>query len=248
MTITLAPQKMRLPETAARPEDHSQNGLRRWTTEEYHRMIERDIFDGARVELLDGQIWCTYSSYLYRWTPEQYHSLIEAGFFEDGRVELLGGLIWDMAGQLTPHTTGLRLTQLSLEEAFDGAFEVRVQMPITLPDGTEPEPDIAVAPGTPLDYADHHPRSEELMLAVEISDSSLVKDRGQKLVAYAQAFVAEYWIVNLVNRQLEVYRQPAPEGIYIDFTIYLPGESVAPLNAPGKPIAVADLLPPIKQL
>ena len=71
-----------------------------------------------------------------------------------------------------------------------------------------------------------------------------MKDRGPKLVSYAQAFVAEYWIVNLVNRQLEVYRQPLPAGIYTDFKVYLPGESIAPLNAPGKTVAVADLLPP----
>ena len=246
MTTTLSPQKTRPPETVTQPQNYSQNGLRLWTVDEYHRMIEMDIFDGARVELLNGDIWETHSSYLYRWELEQYHRLIESGFFDDGRVELLGGLIWDMAGQLTPHTTGLRLTTLALEDCFSEGFEVRSQLPVTLPNGTEPEPDIAVVPGTPLDYANHHPRSEELLLMVEISDSSLVKDRGQKLIAYAQGFVGEYWIVNLVNRQLEVYRQPLPAGIYADFKVYLPGESIAPINAPGKTVAVADLLPPIK--
>lgn len=244
MTTTLSPQKIRPPETAMRPQDASQNGLRRWTPDEYHRMIEMDIFDGARVELLSSGIWQVHTPDLYRWTPEQYHRLIEAGFFDDGRVELLEGLVWDMASQLTLHTTGVRLTQLALEDAFQGTFEVRVQMSITLPDGTEPEPDVAVAPGTPLNYLEHHPGPEELLLVTEVSDSTLVKDRGPKLVSYAQAFIAEYWIVNLVNRQLEVYRQPSPAGIYTDFKVYLPGESIAPLNAPGKTVAVADLLPP----
>ena len=244
MTITLIQPQVRPPETAPRLEDDPKNGLRQWTADEYHRMIEMDIFDSARVELLNGDIWETHPSYLYRWTPDQYHRLIEAGFFDDGRVELLEGLIWDMASQLTPHTTGVRLATLALEEAFAGGYEVRPQLPVSLPYGTEPEPDVAVAPGTPLDYAEHHPRADQLLLAVEVSDSTLVKDRGPKLASYARAWIVEYWIVNLVNRQLEVYRQPSPMGIYMDFTTYLPGQSVAPQNAPGKTVAVADLLPP----
>ena len=246
MTAVLAPYKFRSMD--AGPQDNPQDGLRRWATDEYHRMADMDIFDGARVELLNGDIWQVHASDFYRWTPEQYHRLIEAGFFDDGRVELLGGLIWDMTGQMTPHATGVRLATLALEEAFAEGYEVRSQLPITLLDGTEPEPDICVAPGTPLDYAEHHPRAEELLLAVEVSDSSLIKDRGLKLVAYAQSFVAEYWIVNLVNRQLEVYRKPIPSGTYTDFNIYLPGQVVVPLSMPKKAIAVSDLLPPTKKL
>jgi len=247
MTVTLSPQRTRRSQTPAQPEDAPQDGLRRWTPDEYHRMIEMDLFDGARVELLSSGIWQVHTPDFYRWTPEQYHRLIEAGFFDDGRVELLEGLIWDMAGQMTPHTTGIRLTQLSLEEVFAGTFEVRVQMPIALPDGAEPEPDVAVAPGTPFDYLEQHPGPDELLLAVEVSDSTLAKDRSLKLTAYAKAGVVECWIVNLVNRQLEVYRRPSPAGIYTDTAIYPPGQSVTPLNAPDKLAAVADLLPPVKQ-
>ncbi len=243
MPTTLTPQQVTPPETAARPTDVPQTGLRHWTREEYYRMGDMDIFDGGRVELLDGDIWQVHASDLYRWTGEQYHLLIEAGFFDDGRVELLGGMIWDMAGQLSLHSTGVRLVQLALEEAFPGAFEVRIQMPVTLPDGMEPEPDIAVAPGTPRDYEDHHPRPDELLLVVEVSDSSLVKDRGPKLVSYAQALIPEYWLLNLADRQLEVYRQPTPGGIYAHFRVYRSGDSVAPLSAPNQPVAVADLLP-----
>ena len=224
------------------------NGLRRWTPDEYHRMIEMNLFDGTRVELLGGDIWQVHASDYYRWTPEQYHRLIEAGFFDDGRVEMLGGLFWDMTGQMTPHATGVRLATLALEDAFAVGFEVRCQLPIVLTDGTEPEPDVSVAPGTPLDYAEHHPRAEELLLAVEVSDSSLTKDRGLKLVSYAQAWISEYWIVNLVHRQLEVYRKPIPSGTYTEFAIYLPGQVVVPISLPTKAVAVDDLLPPIKQL
>ena len=246
MPTTLAPQQNRA--LVPQPQPDAPNGLRRWKVDEYHRMAEMDIFDGARVELLDGDIWQVHTSDYYRWTPEQYHQLIEAGFFDDGRVEMLGGLFWDMTGQMTPHATGVRLATLTLEEAFAEGYEVRPQLPILLPDGTEPEPDVAVAPGTPLDYAEHHPLAEELLLAVEVSDSSLIKDRGLKLVSYAQAWIAEYWIVNLVNRQLEVYRKPVPSGTYTGFHIYLPGQVVIPLALPTKAVAVNDLLPPMKQL
>jgi len=224
------------------------NGLRHWNVNEYHRMAEMDIFDGARVELLSGDIWQVHASDYYRWTPEQYHRLIEAGFFDDGRVEMLGGLFWDMTGQMTPHATGVRLATLALEEAFAVGFEVRCQLPIVLLDGTEPEPDVSVAPGTPLDYLKQHPRADELLLAIEVSDSTLPKDRGLKLVSYAQAGVSEYWVINLVNRQLEVYRQPLPVGIYTDFHTYSPGEVVAPLSLPTMTTAVSDLLPPVQQL
>ncbi len=246
MSTTLVPQQNKL--LVPQPQVEEPNGLRRWNVDEYHRMAEMDFFDGARVELLDGDIWQVHASDYYRWTPGQYHRLIEAGFFDDGRVELLEGLIWDMASQLTLHTTGVRLTQIALEEAFQGQYEVRIQMAITLPNGMEPEPDIAIAPGTPLDYLEHHPRPEELLLTVEVSDSSLTRDRGLKLVSYAQAFISEYWIVNLVNHQLEVYRKPVPSGDYTDFHIYLPGQIVVPLGSPTKAVAVNDLLPPMKQL
>ena len=246
MTVAIAPQQNRLP--VPQPQTGEPNGLRRWNVDEYHRMVEMDIFDGARVELLGGDIWQVHASDYYRWTPRQYHRLIEAGFFDDGRVEMLGGLFWDMTGQMTPHATGVRLATLALEEAFVGSYEIRSQLPIILPDGTEPEPDVSAAPGTPLDYLKQHPRAEELLLAVEISDSSLTKDRGLKLVSYAQAWVAEYWIINLVNRQLEVYRKPIPLGTYTDFRIYLPGEIVIPISLPTKAVAVDDLLPPAEQL
>ena len=242
MTMTLTPQKVAPPEPAAQPVEDAKTGLRRWTPDEYHRMAEMDIFDGARVELLGDDIWQVHASDLYRWTGEQYHRLIEAGFFDDGRVEFFRGIIWDMTSQRTPHSTGVRLTQLALEQAFPKA-EVRVQMPIALPNGMEPEPDVAVASGGPRDYEDHHPRPDELLLVAEVSDSSLVKDRGPKLVTYAQALIPEYWLLNLPDRQLEVYRQPTTGGIYAHFRVYRSGDSVAPLSAPDQPVAVADLLP-----
>ena len=247
MTTTLAPQQNKLS-VPAQPREDELSGLRRWNVDEYHRMIEMDLFDGARVELLGGDIWQVHAPAYYRWTPEQYHRLIEAGFFDDGRVEMLGGLFWDMTGQMTPHATGVRLVTLALEEVFADGYEIRPQLPIVLPDGTEPEPDVTIAPGTPLDYLQSHPRAAEVLLAVEVSDSTLAKDRGIKRAAYAEAKIANYWIVNLVSRQVEVYRRPLPAGEYADVTVHQPGQMIFPLHLPTKAVAVDDLLPPMKQL
>lgn len=207
MTVALAPQAVRQPETAAYPEDDPRHSPRRWTREEYHKMIAAGVFDDARVELLDGEIW-------------------------------------NMAGQLTPHATSVRKTTLALRDIFGEGFIVDAQLPIATTKWSEPEPDVAVVSGTPDDYADHHPGPEEILLLVEVSDTSLNKDRKRKAKSYAQAGITEYWIVNLVNQQLEVHRQPTPEGLYLNMKIYPPTASIEPLAAPGDTIRVADLLPP----
>ena len=244
MTTTLSPQKTRPSQTTPRPEDEPQNGLRRWTPDEYHRLKQSGLFSEERVELLDGFIWHPEAPDARRWTHEEYYRLGEMGFFDDERVELLDGRIWKLPPQKTPHFTAVRRTTETLEELFGSGYEVRPQGPLRLPNGNEPEPDVLVVPGTSSDYLESHPIVTDSFLLVEISDSTLAKDRGTKLIDYARAGIEEYWIVNLVHRQLEVYRQPTPEGIYLDFAAYQSGENVAPLNAPGRAVAIADLLPP----
>lgn len=181
-----------------------------------------------------------------RWTREEYYRLADAGFFEDERVELLDGEIWTLPPQNTPHFSAIRRTVQIMEEAFGGGFEVRPQAPITLDDGTEPEPDVAVVVGSYLDYEGHHPTPPEILLVVEVSDATLRKDRTKKAAGYARAALADYWIVNLVERQLEVHRDPLtrPEGaLYRTRQILLPDESVAPLAAPDSLVAVTGLFP-----
>ena len=103
-----------------------------------------------------------------------------------------------------------------------------------------------IVPGSRLDYEDHHPAPSEVRLRVEISDSTLAKDRGRKAEDYARAGIADYWIVNLGDRQLEIHRDPGPSpgghGCKIR-RVLLEGEAIAPLLAPGRLVAVTDLLP-----
>ena len=183
----------------------------------------------------------------HRWTREEYHKMIAAGVFNDTRVELLDGEIWNMAGQLTPHATAVRKTTAALRDIFGEDAVVDMQLPIAATKWSEPEPDVTVVRGTPDDYDDHHPSPEEVLLLVEVSDTSLRRDRGKKAKSYARAGITDYWIVNLGEQQLEVHRQPTPEGLYLDITVYTTADSAEPIAAPGELIRVADLLPAVKQ-
>ncbi|MGI4787824.1 MAG: Uma2 family endonuclease [Janthinobacterium lividum] len=182
-----------------------------------------------------------------RLTTAEYYHLSELGFFEDERVELLDGEIWTLPPQKTPHYAAIRRTVDALENAFGEECDYRQQAPMTLEDGTEPEPDVLVVPGKWEDYEGHYPKPPQVLLLVEVSDTTLRKDRTKKVTDYARAGIADYWIVNLVNRQLEVYRDPAPmpNGYgYKTALILFEGDTIAPLSAPSAIVAVADLFPP----
>jgi len=133
-----------------------------------------------------------------------------------------------------------------LEAAFGRGHVVRTQVPLDLGPSSEPEPDVAAVPGKVRDYPEH---PKTALLIVEVSDTTLWLDRNRKGPLYACAGLADYWIVNLVDRQVEVHRNPvadsaAPLGFrYADVTIYGPADFVSPLAAPSARLAVADVLP-----
>ena len=178
----------------------------------------------------------------------EYELLVEKGFFEPGeRVELIDGLLMIAEPQSSYHFTAIRLIELALTRAFGDGWDVRTQGPIALDDTSEPEPDVAVVRGGPRDFAAAHPA--EPVLVVEVSLTSFVIDRKYKSSLYARAGRPEYWILNLVNRELEVRRDPAPSAAapygwdYGTLEVLREGDHVSPLAAPGAVIAVADLLP-----
>lgn len=178
---------------------------------------------------------------LHRWTRAAYDRMIEAGVFQpDDRVQLIDGAIIEMSPQGSRHATAVTLIYSTLEKVLVQGSLVRIQLPMNLGDVSEPEPDVAVVQGTPRDYVDAHP--SEALLVVEVSDSSLDLDRGAKLMVYARAGIPEYWIVNLIDTTLEVYREPAGDT-YRTKTTYTPGDTVAPTARPDASVPVADLLP-----
>jgi Uma2 family endonuclease len=178
---------------------------------------------------------------LKRWTVEQYDRLVSAGILSPHeRVELLEGDIVRMWPQGPAHATAIGVVEETLREVFRPGFALRIQMPFVGGEDSEPEPDIAVVRGSHRDYYGAHPAVA--VLIVEVSDSTLDYDRRRKGPAYARASVPEYWIVNLVERVVEVYRDPA-ERSYQSREDFRLGESISPLGAPLALIAVADLLP-----
>jgi Uma2 family endonuclease len=182
-----------------------------------------------------------------RWTRVEYDKLIETGFLGPGdKIELLGGQLCVSEPQNNPHARAISLGLETLQRALAPGWHVRVQLPIALDDESEPEPGLAVVSGGPRDYT-HHPSRPALV--VEVADSSLALDREHKGSLYARARLPEYWIVNLVGRVLEVYREPGLDAgaqfgwAYRVLLTLRADEHVTPLAAPSARIPVADLLP-----
>lgn len=175
------------------------------------------------------------------WTREEYDRLVAAGAFHpEVRAQLIQGEIVEMTPQSAVHATALRRTQKVLEAVFREGFDVRPQLPVALSSHSEPEPDIAVVSGSPEDYRRQHPTAA--VLVVEIADTTLNFDRGRKQAMYAEAGIPDYWIVNLVDQVLEVYRLPRASTYGATLRIR-PSERISPLAAPDAGIVVADLLP-----
>ncbi len=184
----------------------------------------------------------------YDWTVSEFEKLFDLGFFApDARLELINGEILRKMSQNEPHSIAVILAQYKLMELFVSNHVVRVQLPLIIGETSKPEPDLAVVTGAPRDYLAAHPTTAELVM--EISDATLRADQTTKAALYARAEIAEYWIVNLVERTLEVRRQPSPlesEPLgfgYRSTQILLPGESIAPLGAPASMVEVDGLLP-----
>ncbi len=174
---------------------------------------------------------------LHRFTLEEYHRLIEQGFFQpDDRVELIEGILVDMSPLHPPHAGTVDSLKEDLVTNVKRQAKVRIQQPITLPQQiTEPEPDFVLAVRTE-DYRTKHPLPCDVLLVGEVSDSTLAYDRGKKAQLYAEAGIQEYWIVNLIDNVLEVYRDPVGSGSNAGYKIkltYTPSEKIAPLALPN---------------
>jgi Uma2 family endonuclease len=182
-----------------------------------------------------------------RWSQEEFHQMMDLGWFLGQNVELIRGEIVEMPCQKSSHYAGIDKTAKRLEIAFGPGFWVRTQAPVALGGDTEPNPDVSVVSGCREDYLKQHPRTA--LLIVEVSDSTLRYDRKTKGGIYAAAQIADYWIVNLVDRQVEVFRRPIsdPTGefdfVYGDVQICKPLDILIPLSAPQARILVGDLLP-----
>ena len=184
---------------------------------------------------------------LRRWTRAEYDRLVDLGVLHGEPVELIGGQLVVAEPQGSYHATAIGAVDDALRAALPPGWVVRAQMPVALDDESEPEPDLAVVPGERADYRADHPARPALV--VEVAESSLAFDREDKGSLYARGGVHDYWIVNLVERVLEVYRDPGPDPTapygwrYRAVERLGPAAAVSPLALPSVRLAVSDLLP-----
>lgn len=175
-----------------------------------------------------------------KWTIDEYHRMIAAGILDDRRVELLKGEIVEMSPEGEPHAyfsseAGEYLSRLLGDRAM-----IRPSKPITLPNDSEPEPDIAIVQRLGREYLEHHPYPENVFWLIEYSDSSLDKDLQVKSKTYAAVGIPEYWVMNLRTMQLIVFRSPTDEGYQSKETLTR-GE-INPLAFPNIAVSIERLL------
>jgi Uma2 family endonuclease len=183
---------------------------------------------------------------LHRITVDEYEGIIRSGALKDpNRVELIDGYMVDKMAKSPEH--GYSAT--AIHQAFVGRLPAgwlaRKEEPVRIPAYNEPEPEVSVVRGVLTDYRHRVPTPDDVALLVEVSESTLVQDRGLKLAAYAKDGIAVYWIVNLVDRQVEIYTRPTKAGRYRSRKVYKPGQQI-PVAIDGQqltPIAVDDILP-----
>lgn len=166
-----------------------------------------------------------------KFSIEEYHRLTEIGFFqEDDKVELIKGEILEMAAKGTPHVVCCTKLNKELLKLINNEAIIRSQDPVSLLSGSEPEPDLVIVKNREDDYLSGHPTEKDIILIIEIADSSLKYDQEVKLPLYAEAGINHYWLFNLREQHLESYSLPY-QKINGDYgysrrEIYLPNQEI----------------------
>jgi Uma2 family endonuclease len=163
-----------------------------------------------------------------KWTIEQYHELVVTGILDDRRVELLEGDIVEMPPEGMPHAVYCGRTVEYLRELLRDRAKVRETHPITLPNNSEPEPDVAIVRSPDTQYLAHHPYPDDVFWLIEYADSTLAKDLNAKQRIYAQAGILEYWVVNLQASELVVFRDAGNDAYQTETK--LNSGSISPLS------------------
>ncbi|MEA5418800.1 Uma2 family endonuclease [Spirulina sp. CCNP1310] len=169
---------------------------------------------------------------LRTWTVAEYHQMLAVGLLKsEDRLELLNGHIIEMSPQEPPHAATTRRVGRYLDQHLGGLADIRTQLPITLGERSEPEPDIAIARLDPQEYGDRHPGAADLFWVIEVADSTLNKDRKEKALLYGQAGIPEYWVLDVKRRRAFIFRQPEEAGYQIIQECNT-GEAIRPLAFP----------------
>lgn len=171
-----------------------------------------------------------------------YHRMVEVGILAASqRVELIEGQIYTKAAKGTAHSAAVTRIDRALSQRLRGRALLRFQDPVQLSDFSEPKPDIAIAHIDPLDYEDHHPTPPEIFWLIEVADSTLGRDRDLKVPVYGKSGIQEYWILDVQERCLYVFREPEQDG-YRSEQKLSEQDAIAPLAFPDCIILVEEFL------
>jgi Uma2 family endonuclease len=182
----------------------------------------------------------------HRFTVQDYYRMAESGVLKpDARVELLEGKIIDMSPIGPFHGGVTKCLNAFFTQTSKDRWIVSVQDPLHLSDHSEPQPDLMLLKPKPDHYASRHPRPEDVFLLIEVADSSLGYDRHDKLPVYARAGIAEVWIVNLIEKVIEIHREPHFAG-YSSQNVLRAGEKACPAAFPDAAVDIDALLNPQK--
>lgn len=176
----------------------------------------------------------------YKWTLKNYHQAIDVGLFVDESLELLRGNLVVMAPEREPHAYYTRSIGHYLQRLLGDRALVSEAHPISLPNNSEPEPDVAIVAPLGREYLEHHPYPENIFWLIECSQATLTKDLTEKKEIYAEAGIQEYWVVDLQNHQLIVFKD-LQNGAYITEQILTEG-MIFPLAFPDVEVSVTELL------
>jgi Uma2 family endonuclease len=213
---------------------------RRWSAEEFQRMVELEIIPRGPVELIDGEV--VVDGNPWRVSSREYHRLGEAGILAPTeRVELIHGEIVVMSPIGSPHAGHVRRLTALFGRALGDEAVLSVQNPLALADGLEPEPDFTLLAPREDFYTERHPGASDVLLLVEVADSSLSYDEGEKAELYAASGVIEYWLVDLVRLAVHVHTFPSPVG-YRSVVTRRRDDRWTPGLLPGLEVAGGDLL------
>ncbi len=179
-----------------------------------------------------------------KFTVAEYFRLVDAGIIQPGeRVELVEGEVLTMPPMGNLHFSGIMRYTRVFGRLAGERFALLVQAPLPLDEHSAPEPDLALLTFREDDYASRRPGPADVLLVVEVADSSLDYDRGVKSQIYGRAGVPETWVLNLPGDCIERFTEPGPEG-YGQHDLLRRGEKVSPAALPDLELAVEDLLPP----
>ena len=174
-------------------------------------------------------------------TRSEYHTMLEAGILqEDDRVELIEGEIWEMSPIGSKHAACVDRLNMTLAAYLQGKAIVRVQSPIGLNDLSEPQPDLSVLRFRSDFYAEDHPNPGDVVLLIEVADTTLARDRA-KILLCARHSIPEAWLINLQEDVLEIHRRPTPQG-YTEIRQLRRGKTVSPLAFPELQVNVNEIL------